>query len=92
MKPGDLCIDHGCLCVLVKIGEPSDAPWARLSEQAGMLQSFGYFLDLESPEIRFGQLFHGGVNLGENYSGKDVAALFTRSLTAVTWLLPRERC
>lgn len=90
MKPGNLCTDNGHVCVLVKVGESSDAVWARLMNQAGILQPFGYFLDLESPEIRFGQLFQGKLNLDMNSSGKDMATLFTRNLDAVHWLLEGE--
>ena len=87
IKPGDLCYDNGRLCVLVKIGDSNSAVWAKLMSQvAGMLQPYGYFLDLEEPEIRFGQLHHLGNNLDENSSGSDVATLFTRNLAVQDWI------
>lgn len=81
-KPGDLCRDNNRLCVLVKIGTPEDSPASRLMNQAGILQPYGWFLDLETPNIRW------TTDVPPNHSGDWVASLFTRNLDAVEWLNP----
>jgi len=81
-SPGSLCKDNGRLCVLVKVGTSEDAPYTRLMEQAGILQPFGWFLDLEQPNIRFETLKYP---VGENVSGCWMAELFSRNLDVVEW-------
>ena len=76
-KPGDLCKDNGRLCVLVKVGTPEDTPAVSLMNQAGILQPFGWFLDLEEPTFRY---------VTDSNSGSWVANLFTRNLDVVEWI------
>ena len=82
-KAGDLCLDKGRLCVLVQVGTPEDSRATELMEQAGILQPFGWFLDLEQPNVRFESLKY---LVGENVSGCWVADLFSRNLDVVEWL------
>ena len=84
IKPGSLCLDNNRLCVLVKLGAPEDSPATRLMNQAGILQPYGWFLDLDNPNVRF-------ESVGYIYSGNDIskcwiADLFSRNLDVVEWI------
>lgn len=86
IKPGSLCLDNNRLCVLVKLGTPEDAPYTRLMNQANILQPFGWFLDLKTPNIRFGTLIDTLTIDILTKSGEWVCSLFTRNLDVVEWI------
>lgn len=48
--------------------------------QAGILQPYGWFLDLETPNLRW------TTDVPLNYSGDWVVSLFTRNLDVVEWI------
>ena len=82
-KPGDLCKDNGRLCILVKIGTSEDSKATKMLAEVGILHPFGWFLDLEHPNVRFESLKY---LVGENVSGCWVADLFSRNLDVMEWL------
>ena len=85
-QPGDLCWDNERLCVLVHVGNSEDSPATKMMSQVpGMLKPFGYFLGLENPRIKFGQVLHLGEPYEDNEGEGWTAGLFTRNLDAVEW-------
>jgi len=77
-KPGDLCLDNGHLCVLVKLEEDPELPTSKLMNQASMFKPTGHFVDLEEP--RFGWVSRYPT---ENHSGSWVVSTFSRNLDVV---------
>jgi len=76
--PGSLCRDNGRLCILVKVGTLEDSGATRLLGQAGILQPFGWFLDLDDVELIFGKV-------GEDRTSH-VVPVFSRNLDVVDWI------